>query len=550
MRKGAKLFLTMLVVSYLGTMGFAQDGKAAEKCARIDYVENDRWGYQLNVETREYEVLTKPQNLEYLTEAPVRQVFFQITASSGAIVTYGASEKKLEETTPDGTDENGEDVYRFLIPTKIAKNGGKQIVKAKLGTVETQLEVEFKTTAATPVKLVFNYKASLDLSDPKCEYGKIVLKDNGEELKRFYVSTHDGESDLFVSDTTEKYYYNQKENTLKSYIMTLQEYLSECINYRNNENLGILGNEKSIIKLHSSNDKEFMEMYEALPEYPGLPDESSKRDYFIRESFEKTTPEMWNKFMKPLVRKGSTVYCGDFMYSWETLTTKYASKYEVTDTKWTVNTRAVPVSVKFKGGKLKIAKQKTAPKIKVDAVNGTISTTGKMEYQYKLSEEEDSTYSEWTSSTTKMKLSDITSAAILASGVSIRVRTAKTQKVIPSAYTTVIIPSRASIDMDKITISGSVTNAALKATDADNTKKPYEYTTEIPSDTTKWKSLTSNGVTFKGKTALSDGSKVYVREKGVNANEKKQISIKMPSTILEITASGTAVEWVKKAYLA
>ena len=142
----------------------------------------------------------------------------------------------------------------------------------------------------------------------------------------------------------------------------------------------------------------------------------------------------------------------------------------------------------------------------------------------------------------------ITSPSIVASGLSIRIRVAGTDKRIPSAYQTITIPSRAAIDLSKIQIEGVSTNASIKISDLDPLRKTYEYTTDTPGTNTVWKKIGTSGITFKGSKALSDGRKIYIREKGVNENAKKSISLKMPSTIAEITVNRAAMDWKKEVY--
>ena len=142
----------------------------------------------------------------------------------------------------------------------------------------------------------------------------------------------------------------------------------------------------------------------------------------------------------------------------------------------------------------------------------------------------------------------ITSPSIVASGLSIRVRVAGTDKKVPSVYQTITIPSRAAIDLSKIKLEGISTRASIKISDFDAVKKPYEYTTDTPKASTTWKKIGKKGIPFKGKNALSNGRKIYIREKGMNANAQKSISLKMPSTIAEITVSGAAADWKKEVY--
>ena len=97
-------------------------GHAKEQCARIDYVENEDWGRMYSLEDAgnhpgepysltEREYLKLPQEKQvlyrqregilpkvtekYQTEALERGTYFQVTASHGAVVTFGTKENKM-----------------------------------------------------------------------------------------------------------------------------------------------------------------------------------------------------------------------------------------------------------------------------------------------------------------------------------------------------------------------------------------------------------------------------------------------------------------------
>lgn len=521
----AGLFLGMAVALFC-----SNTGKAATQCAKIDYVDRQYWGSKYNVEKKDWERLGSPLSgdTEYYTDSPEIGTRYQVTASHGAIVTFGTA-KKQEETQPDSRNEDGDDVYIFTVTSKMAKNGGSEIVTAKLGEVETKLEVEFKKAQIKKETDSMVYKAIYDLSDPACEYGKITATENGEELKKYSIRVNYAEDGFNVSDKTEDLYRRYERYTIiNGEVYELNK--SKCT------------------ETFSSLDEEFMEYYNNLPwDYDyNNPDVECKHDY-LKTSYTKTTPEMWNQFMKPLVREGATVYV-EIIENDKYTESLYYSTYQVTDTKWTVSTQGTVRTDIWKAGKIKIAKQKKAPSVKVDAVKGILSTKANMQYQYKAGKFEGGEYSEWTNASVKMPLTTVTNAAVLASGVSIRIRTAGSSKTVPSKYLTIEIPSRTAIDASKIQLEGVLTNASIKASDQDNKTKLYEYMTAQPSSTAKWTVMSNKGIILKGKKALTDGSKIYIREKGINENAKNGIKLKMPSTILEITVSGAATTWIKQDY--
>lgn len=400
------------------------------------------------------------------TDCVKNGTFITVKVPKNSIVEYGKKMFGATQTQKDDT-EGDMDIYKFSIPGKLMKNGGKRyIFVTPPGEIGSEwLSLKFQKAYTIPSRQSITCKPSLDTSDALCEYGKITAKENDKELTDYTVFTTDHLLNLKVSKTT--------------------------------------------------------------------------------------TPAEWNKALKPLLREGATVYAYSDEYEQGNhenfKETFYTTQYYQDDIGadlveyLTFETKGEAVNREYKLGKLKITKQKSAPKVKLDTVKGTISTTAKMQLQHKASGSSIE-FSDWENAKVKMKLTDITKAAVVAEGLELNIRIQGTDKRLPSAYKTIFVPSRGSIDLSKIEMSGPVTNASLKVLDVDKNTNPYEYTTETPSETTKWKPLTSKGVVFTKKTALDTNSKVYVRQKAMNATYKNEYTFRMPSTIAVVTY--TSSDWI------
>ena len=127
MRKKLRWLAAALFAGAVSMMAVPVAGHAKEQCARIDYVENEDWGRVYSLEDagahpgepkelteEEYYKLpgekcrlystdgkegTRPlAGKKYRTEATEKGTHFQVTASHGAVVTFGTKENKMVET--------------------------------------------------------------------------------------------------------------------------------------------------------------------------------------------------------------------------------------------------------------------------------------------------------------------------------------------------------------------------------------------------------------------------------------------------------------------
>ena len=190
---------------------------------------------------------------------------------------------------------------------------------------------------------------------------------------------------------------------------------------------------------------------------------------------------------------------------------------------------------------VKIPRQASAPKIKVDMGNISYSTTAKQEYRIKIivppATADTATFSDWKDTTKKMSLYSMagmenalkSNTALPA--IQLNIRTKATSKKICSKTYLIDIPAQTVVDSDKIKFQGSVKEKSgiqMQVIDCNKDLKPYEYILEAPTTETKWKRVTkATLVTIKG---LSEGSTLYIREAGIRENVKKGIQLKFPST--------------------
>ena len=207
-------------------------------------------------------------------------------------------------------------------------------------------------------------------------------------------------------------------------------------------------------------------------------------------------------------------------------------------------------TVVYKMPKLKIKAQPAAPNVIFDGVKGTINTKDTMEYSYRLSvsnNPDDLKWHDWLPAAKNMKIADIKDVngnpVNAASGASIRVRVKATGDKMASRVKLVKIPAIRDIETSHISITGTLTEATLKADDYDKDKNPYEYTTTLPTKDTKWTAL-KGSVTFKGKTALTESTVIYVRKAGTNFNAKKGSELRRASLIAIYRYDKTTEKWV------
>ena len=215
-----------------------------------------------------------------------------------------------------------------------------------------------------------------------------------------------------------------------------------------------------------------------------------------------------------------------------------------------VNFASESSTVVYKMPKLKIKAQPAAPNITFNAVKGTLNTKDTMEYSYKLSassNDADLKWHDWKPATKNMTIADIKDAngnpVNVASGASIRIRVKADTKKIASKIRLIKIPAIKGIDTSKISISGTLDAATLKADDYDKYKNPYEYTTSEPTKDTKWTAL-KGSVTFKGKKAITKDTVIYVRKAGTNYNAKKGVDTRRASCCAVYKYDEASATWI------
>lgn len=404
------------------------------------------------------------------------QKYFKVFASPGAIVTYKEGKKEIA-TEYDAKNEDGDEVYYFKLP----KRGDKEItVKFEDGSPEVKLKatVDAPQKGTTTTETVSVKQAKYDPKAEGYEYGNITATVDG------LPSEYEGDNDFvaYVADsTTDKEMWG---NILEIYYHPLKMDTDDVKN----------------------RDKEEM-----------------------------------NAFLKPLLREGATVILepsrGEGNYGYKDSYYKISS---ITSTELKVNLVTDTYKYKMKTAKVKIAKQKNPPKVKVDAVKGTIGISDKMEYRFRKYDENGKLgkADAWTAGTKGMKLSAVSGGSIVSGGV-IEVRLAKTSKALYSKSLNITIPSQSVIDTTKIKWDGVTTNGSLTISDWNKDTKPYEYTASAPSDSTKWITVKGGKITFTKKKPAS--GTIYIREKGINENTVKKLELKLPSTIASATVSGSSI---------
>lgn len=224
-----------------------------------------------------------------------------------------------------------------------------------------------------------------------------------------------------------------------------------------------------------------------------------------------------------------------------------------TDTEWKIKSLIWEVNIKSEQRvKVKIPAQKAAPKVKVDMLNGKIGISANMQYCIKLPVIDEDygliyEYTGWKDGKKGMKLSDLEKSNI-ASGAEIYVRIKGGKGKIPSAERYIEIPSRQAIDLTKVSAEGAVTQCAVKISDLDTKKNPYEYTCAEPTASTKWKTLKSASVNLKKNEVNETTPVIYVRQKALNENKKNNIEMRQASTIAVLTYDSTDKKWTASAW--
>lgn len=425
--------------------------------------------------------------------------YFTVVASSGAIVSYKEG-KSVIATECDDYDEDGEEEYYYF---KLPKKGTKEItVEFDDGTPAVTLKATVEAPKKNPV-VTTTVKVSEAKYDPKAEgykYGNITAKVEGlPESKK--PNPNKKEYDFYAS---------------------VSDAWADGSAYS-----GVIDDYDHPVKLETDREKA-------------------------------QDKERMNSFIKPLLRDGATVIVRPYYWIGEDdgkLTYSHTDKYYTvsdssTPTELKVSLTTDTYKEKIKLVKVKIPKQKNPPKVKIDVIKGTIGITDKMEYQFSKYNDDGTTgaWDGFKAGKKGMKISEVSGSAIASGGV-IEVRYASTTKALYSKSVKIKIPSQSAIDVSKIKWEGVTTNGSLTISDWNKDTKPYEYTTSAPSDSTKWTTVKDGKITFTKKNEAK--GTIYIREKGINENTKKNTELKQPSTIAEATVSGSSIPTEKiKAYKA
>lgn len=462
-------------------------GQAAD-CARFSDI-----AYKYHLDTNhnmEYESSDASGMEEYYAaksggdiESPL--FTYTVEVSAGAIVTCQINNKKAVVLNPDEEDtENEVDYYNFCIN----KPGVAHKITAKLGDDETTLtfQVEKPKTETVGIK-----NAKYDPTQGS--YG-IITADN--KVFRCYA----GNDSIAVRNqkVCQHNYDWNKELTKEEELERWKLFLASAV--KRGKTITLVPAVSSISYASVGNEKVF-NYGSVFSLRSGLYLKYSGAEY--REYFDGSR---WHY---------------EFVYGKDIT----ASLYEL----------------RVKQAKIKIPAQKNAPKIKVDAIKGTLSTTSAQEYAVRSEASETAEFSEWTDASKKMTFSQISCPNGILSGASIRIRTKATPKSLSSRYTTIVIPAQTMLDASTITAKGTVTDASISIGKFDKTTNPYEYTTTKPSDSSKWISVSSNTLSFKGKKSFP--GTIYLREKGIKENTKKSLSLKLPSSYVTITYDTASQTW-------
>ena len=220
----------------------------------------------------------------------------------------------------------------------------------------------------------------------------------------------------------------------------------------------------------------------------------------------------------------------------------YTNLYEVRGANLYFRTKATETERAGKVVKVKIPKRGSAPSVKVDGTDFTI-TGMKSGMLYRLSNS--NTWTEYKDTSKKFLsipgLLNKTSIDERLYGFSIEVRNAATDKKVASQIKVLEVPAQASAPT-----TASYNNGMLTITDA-TSSKPYEYTIVKAGEVARvdyeylqnasWKSVTSSKatkVTSVGKNTLAVGDYLYVRLKTTTDKTTKLVHLASPCVKLEV----------------
>ena len=435
-----------------------------------------------------------------LYETDMRDIEYTVEVSRGAIVTYQIGKNKPQELAHE--ESYGlSDFYTFKMPVTDQVNK----ITAQLGDNKTVLTLrsQYKKEVVKAVKPKY-------CVEPGFDYGRIVA-DGLYYIDFFPLNYYNTDKDIYC-DNCFKGKEMQSWNRSREYVSLLDGSSDEVKMawkwlfahlIKNGYTVKVMPAYEKKQRFYDDFDDEHMiEQTEIERLYDGLYGKVQGI------TFEEYKRDDWGSHYRMLYSKDITV-------SW--------------------------LDVKVKEAKVRIPAQKPAPTVKVDAVKGTLTTKSNQEISVRSNAKEGEAYSEWTTAGAKMKLGDITCNNGILSGASIRIRTKATGKTIASRYTTIEIPAQTQLQPDGFTMTGTTTDAAIKIADFDKVKNPYEYTTSAPSDSTKWTPVKNGEIKFTAKKPFQ--GTIYIRQKGVNENTKKGLTLKLPSSYVTVKLDGTTLKW-------
>lgn len=460
--------------------------------------------------------------------------YFRVVVPSGATVTYKEGKNMVAAECEGSNKDTNEDYYYFKLPKK-----GEKEICVKQGSEEVKLKAVVGSQKGV-TKTVAAMQAKYEPNAEGYEYGRITASVDGVPSggKKIYV--YRGNCDNLSGILAEEFwgdYYGYKEyaykyyddsGTIDSYIPDFRAYVADT----------------STDEFHK--DYRYYYYDAGFAEY--------YHPFNMKSEDKENDAARMNAFIKPFLREGGTVIiepCCDVdlfrggrdgYYSGRYGTCTWKDSYydiaSISDTELRVN--LVTDTYKFKAAKVKIPKQKNPPKVKVDAVKGTIGLNNSMEYRFRKYDEKGvlGAWDEWTKGTSGMKLMSVANGAVASGGI-IQVRLARTDKALYSKSLNINIPSQSAVDTAKIKWEGVTTKGSITISDWNKDTKPYEYTTTAPSDSTKWTTVKKGKITFTKKKPAA--GTIYIREKGINENTKKKLELKLPSAIASATVSGSGI---------
>lgn len=453
--------------------------------------------------------------------------FVTVSVRKGAKVSYFLDKRaKLEiESTPDiyAGQKNVEDkditqdrdwYFFFVSYENIIKKGGQLLVRVTAGEETRDLKVVFNKPVKKKIKWKGKIKGKLVYPE-NSRYGQVDLTLNGSKVR-------------FATGETYKVLDN-----FESYEIKREDV-------------------RSGIKLKFST-KDIV-----------VGTGTATKNYYLVELDSDTHQIMHMSIGKEVKDTNARFRLGDYTSKtgksrW---TEHFVSVASYDKTNWTINSTIWDINMAMKVIKVRIPAQKKAPTVKINAVKGKVSISDKREYCVKADpfpdestldfETREDFYEKWIDGKKDFLISDIKdssgSAIDLTKGVVLKVRTKGTTKKLPSLSRVIIIPAQQTLDPSKVTVEGVVTKCSIKISDANGTKNPYEYTTETPTADTRWKKITTTTKKLSKSAVNGTEPVIYVRQRAVNEDTRKKISLRVASTIVAFTYDPSTGKWTGKAW--